>query len=524
MGRRRICARLFMGYYLFYPWRLGKVNCRKGSEVQGRNGFKIGPGRLAWIVGSLLLIGLAWWGVARLDNGLTVRRFYQDGVPLRFIAPQDGKSLPAVIVAHGFSGSQQLMLGYGYALARAGYGAMLLDFAGHGANSQPSSSNGIRLQANLETAHQALIAQPEVDGERVALLGHSMGSGAVMQAGIERPEQAQAVIAVSPTGADVTETVPHNLMLQAGSLEGRFVANARRLLAEAGGPNDDFASGRARTFVEIPGVEHITILFSPTSRSLAIDWLDKSFGLSSDDVYRDTRMLWYGLHLVGWLSLGLALAPLFPGLAAPAPEPRQRWRRWLGLALAPFVAIGFLALLNALIDLSDFLGLLVGGALAIWLLVMGSVWLAVGFRPQLPGGRSLLWGVGLFALLWLAAGLLAQFTWLQWFLIPPRLARWPLLALACVPWKLAAGYAQHRANGWTRAGWWLAQSALVTGGLILTAFLVPGMFILVLIAPALPLVLALEGVAAAAIDDPWAYGFGAALFFGWLMAALFPLA
>ena len=63
----------------------------------------------------------------------------------------------------------------------------------------------------------------------------------------------------------------------------------------------------------------------------------------------------------------------------------------------------------------------------------------------------------------------------------------------------------------------------MVAGLVLTASVVPGMFVLILVAPALPLVLAVESIAGSAVDDPWAYGLGSALFFGWLIAALFPL-
>ena len=133
---------------------------------------------------------------------------------------------------------------------------MLLDFAGHGANAEPLDTERDALQDSLDVAYQGLISRSEVDPDRVALLGHSMGSGAVMRAGIEQPNRYRAVIAVSPTGADVTETLPRNLMLQAGSLEGRFVANAETLLEDAGGSSDDFVDGLARTFVEIPDVEH----------------------------------------------------------------------------------------------------------------------------------------------------------------------------------------------------------------------------------------------------------------------------
>jgi hypothetical protein len=157
------------------------------------------------------------------------------------------------------------------------------------------------------------------------------------------------------------------------------------------------------------------------------------------------------------------------------------------------------------------------------LIIMGGLWLGLGFRPSRPAPGSLAWGIGLFIALWLTLGLMAQFTWLQWFLNPVRLIIWPLLALASLPWKVAAGYAQHGGSFWRRAGWWLGQSAILLGGLLLAAMVVPGLGILVLIAPVLPLVLAVEALAGVAFDDPWAYGLGSAFFFGWLIAALFPL-
>jgi dienelactone hydrolase len=468
------------------------------------------------------VIIVAWWAVAGLEDGLHSQRSEQDGVPLIFLAPDGAEAAPGVIVAHGFSGSKQLMLGYGYTLSRAGYAVMLLDFAGHGANEQAMDTAGDALQDSLDVAYQALTGMPQVDGARIALLGHSMGSGAVMRAGIERPERYRAVIAVSPTRAEVSESRPPNLMLQAGSLEGRFVDSALDLLDQAGGANPDFAAGRARTFAEIANVEHITILFSASSQDLAIEWLNQSFGLSNPAGFRDRRMAWYGLHIAGWLSLLLALKPLVPARSA-ASASRSRRRQWLGLLLGPLVATALLALAGRLFDLSGFLGILVGGVLAIWLLIMGVIWLVVGFRPDAPALRSMAWGAGLFIVLWLALGLMAQFTWLQWFLIPARLLIWPLLALACLPWKLAAGYAQNDGSFWRRAGWWLGQSVVLVACLVLMAMFVPGMGVLVLIAPVLPLVLAIESLAGAAVDDAWAFGLGSALFFGWLIAALFPL-
>jgi dienelactone hydrolase len=258
---------------------------------------------LGLLILAILLVVSSWLGIAVARSGLEVRSLQREGLPLLYLAPQGAKAVPGVLVAHGFAGSKQLMLGYGHVLAHAGYAVMLWDFDGHGAN--PARLQRYELQQNLDVALQALLEQPQVDPKRLALLGHSMGSGIVMTAGISNLNRFAATVAVSPTGAAVTPQTPRNLQLQAGSGEGRFISNAERLLAQAGGENSNLAAGQGRELVVIPGVEHITILFSDSSHQAALRWLDATFGRTNDSRYVDRRMGWYGLHLLGWL-VGLA--------------------------------------------------------------------------------------------------------------------------------------------------------------------------------------------------------------------------
>ena len=59
-----------------------------------------------------------------------------------------------------------------------------------------------------------------LDRSRLALIGHSMGSGAVMTAGINQPGTYAAVVAISPTNADVRPDAPRNLLLLCAALYG----------------------------------------------------------------------------------------------------------------------------------------------------------------------------------------------------------------------------------------------------------------------------------------------------------------
>jgi pimeloyl-ACP methyl ester carboxylesterase len=479
------------------------------------------PTRIVILIIALLLIAVSWWQVAAAPRGLVVRQLSRDGVPMLYLAPAGAHEAPGVLLAHGFAGSRQLMLGYGYTLAHAGYAVMLWDFAGHGANPQPLAPDS--LQAGVDAAYGAMIEQPEVDPSRLALLGHSMGSGAVMIAAIRDPERYAATIAVSPASADVTPDAPSNLLLQAGSLEAGFVGNARMLLAEAGGERGGFAEGRARQLTVIPFAEHISILFRGESHRAALDWLANAFGEPRVTAYVDRRIIWYGLSLLGWLLALIALAPVLRP-AVPEQAPGSRWLSWVALPVAALIASGMLALLNPGVALARFGGLMVGGAVGLWFLVAGLIWLPSIRSLRRPALADLGWGVGVFAVLTLACGVMASYVWLPWWLNLPRLARWPLLALACLPWFLAAGMAQRGAGAGVRVLWWLVQSLAVTGGLFLALMLMPSLSFLVLLLPLMPVLLGIVAVAGAASGRAWAYGLGGALFIGWIIAAVFPLA
>ncbi|MEI2611446.1 MAG: alpha/beta fold hydrolase [Candidatus Promineifilaceae bacterium] len=490
--------------------------------------------RLILLVLALLLMLTSWVQVRQARSGLVLRRLTREGIPMLYLAPQAVNDVPGVLIAHGFGGSKQLMLTYGHVLARAGYAVLLWDFDGHAANSAPLNMEGDALQQNLEAAYQELIAQPEVDATQVALLGHSMGSGAVMTAGINNVARYHAVVAVSPTGAEVTSTAPRNLLLQAGALEPQFAANARTLLAAAGGENEDMAGGRGRAFTRIPGVEHITILFSPDSHQAALTWLNRTFGHTTTSTYHDNRILWYAIHfLAGTVALVIGV-PMVVDRRGKAREPETTQGNptlshhtytlfsFLPGLIAPFLASGLLFLLSLLGDLSRLGGVIVGGALGVWLFLMGAV-MSIGFRPTRPQRRALLWGMVLFVLLWFIVGALAQVVWLPWWLIPARLVRWPVLALLCLPWTVAAAHGQAGQRWPVRLGWWLAQSLLLITGILLAIALIPGLFVLVLILPLFPLFIGLMTITNATIADPWAGGLANALFFAWLLLAYFPL-
>ncbi len=484
-----------------------------------------------WIMGAagLLLVLLCVWQILAAPAGLEITALRSTDPPLVIVVPE-GVSLddrPLVLVAHGFAGSTVIMRGFAFTLAHAGYPVVLWDFAGHGVNPQPlpADTRGNALLVGAEAALAEALSRGSGDPGRVAILGHSMGSGVALVFGQEHSGTA-ATVAVSPVGQPVTPELPRNLLLMAGALEASFLRNAEARLAEAGGPGGDPTAGTARKLVVVPGVEHLSILFSPTAHAAARDWLDATFGPQSGAAeYTDRRVVWYGLGLVGALLLGAALAPLVAEPASVAVRRRPVW--WCLLALLGG-ACGATLLLwlagLAGLELRNLLGLLVGGYLLLWfglagLLSLGLLWL----RPPFWSLRGVLGGLLAFAVLWLGVGLLGQQVWLPWLLIPRRLLLWPLGALLLLPWFLTAGETVEGAHALGRIGGWLAHSAVLVGAIFLALRLSPELGFLIIILPLFPVIIGLHALAAAPYRGSWPFALSGALFVSWVLLAVFPL-
>ncbi|MCB0113944.1 MAG: alpha/beta fold hydrolase [Caldilineaceae bacterium] len=488
--------------------------------------------RYALAATAAILIAVAWIGLLSVRSGIVQTRVDFDGVPAVVMRPTVTENAPAVLVGHGFAGSKNLMLGYGYTLAQAGYVVILWDFAGHGDNA--NRIDDVPVQADVDTIYAALAAMPNVDLTRVGILGHSRGSGAAMAAGVRDPDRFGAVVAVSPVNAAVTPQLPRNLMFQAGSLEAPFVANAERLLVDAGGHNADLSQGLGRTFQLIPNAEHISILFRPLSQQLALAWFDASFGHVAQRIVTDVRVIWYALHLLAWLLMLAATAPLWPQSderAALRPRSHVRWgglRAVIGLIVSPLAGIGVVWLVEQATPAAQIGGILVAGAVAIWLAAAGIVWRATnGYAFSLKTKHPLgdvATAAALFVVLSLAFGVMSPHVWLPWWMIPQRLAVWPLLVVGVFPWFWVVGQVQEHGGVALRVLWWIAKSAVMVTAMIVLISVAPGMGILSLMAPLLPILFAILDFANAQVRRPLGYALGSALFFGWVLAVVFPLA
>jgi pimeloyl-ACP methyl ester carboxylesterase len=464
------------------------------------------------------------------DRGLAVDHIQAGELPVTLISPDAEEKVdrPLVLIGHGVAGSRVIMRGYALTLAHAGYNIAMWDFAGHGSNPQslPEDRDGGTLLADAETALQTA-EENGIPVGRTAVLGHSMGSGIALSYGLLHPET-MATIAVSPVDRPVTAEFPRNLLLLAEALDQRFISNAEQLLQQAGGPGGDPQAGTARKMEIIPGVEHITILFSPTAQKAARQWLDDTFGRQPGaEDFTDRRLLWYVIGLVGTLLFFWSFAPLINNLDDEAMEPLELsvGRRFGALIVGALGATGILYVLSqAGLDINNLLGLLVGGYLLVWFAIAGA--LSIMLLGRMPGQLvrpALLGSLIVFASLWIGLGLLGNYVWLPWILIPKRLILWLLGAVLSLPWLLAVAQAVLPTSRFGRALWWLGYSLILVGALFLALRLNPELGFLSLILPVFPLVLGLHALAAGPYRWRSTFALGGALFIGWLVLAVFPL-
>ncbi|MFZ4534816.1 alpha/beta hydrolase [Propionivibrio sp.] len=149
-----------------------------------------------WAFAVVLLASLAMLGINRLIRSSLAAPCVRetgmpDGLPWRevqiptvrgmtlfgwFIPAADGA--PALAIVHGWGGNAEMMLPLAKPLHAAGYSLLLFDARSHGRSDVDTFASLPRFAEDLEQAVDWLQAQPEVDAQRVGVIGHSVGAGA----------------------------------------------------------------------------------------------------------------------------------------------------------------------------------------------------------------------------------------------------------------------------------------------------------------------------------------------------------
>lgn len=343
---------------------------------------RITPGSLAVAALALVLCAIGLWNIGQANAGVTAERMQLGPTPVtvfRSATAPGGAAQPVVVISHGFAGSQQLMQPFAVTLAKNGYIAVTFDYFGHGRNLQPLTGD----VTEVEGATQALLEQTRtvVDhalslpdaGGGLAVLGHSMASDIVVRYA-QSDERVGATVAVSMFSPAVTAASPANLLVIVGSLEGVLREEAMRVLGmvtdnpEEGVTVGSFAAGTARRVAFADGVEHVGVLYSRQSMTETVAWLGQTFSRTASG-YADARGLAVILLILGAILLMWPLSKLLPVVSQPPVGASLAWRELLPAGAIPAVATPLLLWWFP----ADFLGVLVGGYLAVHFLVYGVV-------------------------------------------------------------------------------------------------------------------------------------------------------
>lgn len=476
----------------------------------------------AWVVITALLgVGLVaygWIGLSAAKATTDATSSVVDGVPVTLVKPADGDpatASPSAIVAHGFAGSRALMDGFATALADSGFVVALLDFTGHGANPEPliippdGARDNAALQADLNRVAQWLADQPGVSDQPPVVIGHSMGAGAVVDYAIANPDAVSGTIAVSlpsaeniPTGEPAT---PRNLLLLWGVAEQARFSEAALTALTAGYPDavpgstyGDFAAGTARAAIEVPGAEHLSILWRSQTLQAVVSWSADATGTGAVTPAADTRMAATAACAVGTVILLIPLATLVLGNHR-WPTPRTvPWVLAMGILLVGVVAG---AAAGRFVDTSSTtIPLATGGYLAVFFLavavVAGVAGLMFGRRTSEPGVAERLPILGtllLAAVMTAGIAIPGRQSWAPFAFVGDRIWLAVFFVIVFTAWLTADEIVIRRASRVGRALVLAYSRVVVIAGLLVAVFALDAPGFLTLLVPLMVPLFALLG-------------------------------
>jgi dienelactone hydrolase len=473
---------------------------------------------------------------------------WEPSPPLEFgQTPAFDPPVPVVVLCHGFSGDTAMMSSLARRIAKAGYAVISIDFRGHGENRNPFEVSGdaLQLRQDIDAALLYARTQSRFDGARVALAGHSMGAFAVVSHAQQDPGVA-AVVAISGGGAMRGPYSPPNaLFIWAASDPAGLRKNARELAAKLAGLEQlkgdetygQVEHGSGVRMTEVPGVDHITILYSAEAARRIVAWLGETLGPgggSSQTPGPDPRLPFVAFGIAAGLVLAFGLprllAPLAPRIGlAPVAQPLVHLGLLVtSLAVALIVQSGADSLTTR--GAFGFVPFAAGRDLFGFFALSGVTLLALGSRRRAASADGLA-----DARTWLTAGVLflSVYVTLGTLLLP----LWNLFpATHRLPWCLVAsammlpyfGASECLLRGAGRTGLWLPAVGKLVTLVVVAAGCLSGLlpFVIILGLGGIALFFALFELIAIRIGrrmpGPWIAALFQAAFTGFGFGAIFP--
>jgi uncharacterized protein len=147
-------------------------------------------------------------------NGQAVSFTNEDGLRLDgWYAPPDEDGA-ALVLVHGHAAERGQYRQEIAALTARGYGVLVFDLRNHGTSEGEVTSMGYYEIGDVRAAFDFLAAQPEVNPERIALYGHSMGAATAVRS-MARIPQARALL-ITAGFADFADLARDGVRIRTG--------------------------------------------------------------------------------------------------------------------------------------------------------------------------------------------------------------------------------------------------------------------------------------------------------------------
>jgi dienelactone hydrolase len=501
-----------------------------------------------WWLGRLQRLGPPHFDTT-LASGIPATVYLPGGpgslAPEPFPPPPQSRP-PVVVLLHGYSADRASMSTLARRLALNGIAVISIDFAGHGVNRNPFPTGYTDQVLVQETRTAVNYARtfPLVDGSRIVVMGHSMGAGTALD--YAQHDKAITGAVMISGGFDLYGPErPRNALFIYAQHDPDFIRTlAREIGANLAGSGQiepgkiygDIKAGTAVEAIEVPGVDHIRILFSDVATSEILNWCDRLFGLNAPrspdlgDTRLQAQLIAFALFIVLLFFLGFGL-----GAVAPVREPRITVAApgslgLLGLGIALLAA---LPLVSTYVP-AHFLALDTGDVLISWLSIagfgiMGFLALTRNFgwtKPESDLAGTLLTVILGFALIY-AMQVPRDVSLHNLAFTPERLVAFIFGTILLVPFFLAFEMLTRRGGPWISPLLGIIGRAIIIGVLILglAAHIIP--FVVGLLLPILVLFMIEFEIVAATIYARSGNIAAAALlesaWLAWMLAAIMPI-
>ena len=291
---------------------------------------------LAVLIASVLLASLTQKSFGRVSvSNVTYTNFNGRTVRAKLLKPLSAsktRPAPGLVYIHGYQNNRETGDAYCIELARRGIVVLEIDAIGRGNSAVPGRLDDPDFDPTYggKTSLKYLRSLPYVDGERIGLMGHSLGAEIVYQMALNDPSIKALVISGFAYRDDASTQMPKNMLMIFGKYdEFRKRMTATRdfekewmqtpqtrnafpaLNPKIGATYGKFENGSARK-VYMPPITHLQESHSKAAVGEALEWIKQALKPAQGNWIPANRQIW---QIKEWSTLIAMLA----GLAALLP-------------------------------------------------------------------------------------------------------------------------------------------------------------------------------------------------------------